>query len=736
ERIKKWQNFWTQEKISKLENDLNIYGKKYGFKENAFAKFISSLKKKHKTLDEETQEKLIELFGNDLINKKENLTSIVSLIKLEQDDKTNVYNAISTDDDVYIVDKKYITDKVVLILQKDFNLLVIISLSVVFLILLIYFGRIELTLITILPMLVSWIWTLTIMWIFNFKFTIFNIIISTFIFGLGIDYSIFITQGLLQKYRYGKDNLPSFKTSVLLSAITTVTSIGVLIFAKHPAMRSIAFLSVIGITSVVFVTYTLQPLLFNFLIKQQGKKRSLPITFKDLISSLSVFLTFFVGAIFTTVLYALIRLIPFGRKKQKLLLHKWLKLVSKAIVYIPVNIKKIINNPHKETFEKPAVIIANHQAHIDITLLLMLHSKIIILTNDWVQNNIFYGRIVKFADFLPTSNGFEKNKDILKEKIKEGYSILIFPEGTRSKDLEIKRFHKGAFEYAKELGLDVLPIIIQGAGDCIPKGEPFLKSGQVSVNILERINVDDYGEISREQAKNIRALMQNEYKKIRCKYETPKYFRRKLILNYIYKTPVLEHYTRIKTRLENNYEFFNNIIPKKAHITDIGTGYGYLPYMLSFVEKERTFTGIDYDCTKINTAQNNISKTDKLNFICGDALQINFVKSDVFTILDVLHYMPKEKQKELIVKCIENLKPTGKIIIRDGNSEMEKKHKGTKLTEFFSTKLLKFNKTEYDELHFTSKKEILEIVEPYNFDVEIIDETKFTSNIVFVLKKL
>jgi len=230
--------------------------------------------------------------------------------------------------------------------------------------------------------------------------------------------------------------------------------------------------------------------------------------------------------------------------------------------------------------------------------------------------------------------------------------------------------------------------------------------------------------------------MQNEYKKIRCKYETPKYFRRKLILNYIYKTPVLEHYTRIKTRLENNYEFFNNIIPNKAHITDIGTGYGYLPYMLSFVEKERTFTGIDYDCTKINTAQNNISKTDKLNFICGDALQINFVESDIFIILDVLHYMPKEKQKELIVKCIENLKPNGKIIIRDGNSEMEKKHKGTKLTEFFSTKLFKFNKTEYDELHFTSKKEILEIIKPYNFDVEIIDETKFTSNIVFVIRKL
>ena len=55
------------------------------------------------------------------------------------------------------------------------------------------------------------------------------------------------------------------------------------------------------------------------------------------------------------------------------------------------------------------------------------------------------------------------------------------------------------------------------------------------------------------------------------------------------------------------------------------------------------FKSVD-DCTKINTAQNNISKTDSLDFICGDALEIDLPKSDAFIILDVLHYLPKEKQ--------------------------------------------------------------------------------------------
>ncbi len=585
-------------------------------------------------------------------------------------------------------------------------------------------------------MLISWLWTLSFMWLFNFKFTIFNIIISTFIFGLGIDYAIFMSRGLLQKYRFGIDNLPSYKTSVLLSAITTVTAIGVLIFAKHPAMRSIAFLSVIGILSVVFVTYTLQPVLFNFLIKQQGKIRSAPVTAKDLFFALLVFLVFLTGSLITILLYGILMILPFGKNFKKKIFHYWLFITSKLIAYIPLNVKKIINNPFGEKFKKPAVIIANHQSHIDIPLILMLHPKILILTNDWVQSNIFYGKIVKFADYYPTSNGFEKNLKLLKEKVKQGYSVLIYPEGSRSPDSEIKRFHKGAFEYAKELEIDILPIIIQGAGDCIPKGEPFLKSGQISINILKRISVENYGNTSREQAKNIRKFMQNEYQKIIKKYEIPAYFRKKLIANYIYKTPVLEHYTRIKTRIENNYAFFNNILPKKGQITDIGTGYGYLPYMLSFCSKERTITGIDYDCRKINTANNNISKTEKLNFTCGDVLTVNFPESDAFIINDVLHYMPRDKQKDLIIKCIKHLKSGGKIIIRDGNSEMKRKHKGTKLSEFFSTKLLKFNKTQYKKLHFTSKNEILEIASKYNFEVNIVDETKFTSNIVFVLTEL
>jgi hypothetical protein len=102
---------------------------------------------------------------------------------------------------------------------------------------------------------------------------------------LGDDYSLFIMDGLLQEYKTGKKNLSSYKSSIFLSAITTVTGLGVLIFAKHPALRSIALISIIGIICVVVMAQILIPFLFNFLIKNRVQKKRFPWTlsgFRDL----------------------------------------------------------------------------------------------------------------------------------------------------------------------------------------------------------------------------------------------------------------------------------------------------------------------------------------------------------------------------------------------------------------------------------------------------------------------
>ncbi len=105
------------------------------------------------------------------------------------------------------------------------------------------------------------------------KFNIVNIIVSTLIFGLGDGYSLFVMDGLVNEYKTGKKNLASYKSSILISAITTIVGLGVLIFAKHPALKSIAFISVTGILCVVLMSQVLIPFFFNLVIKNRVKKK-------------------------------------------------------------------------------------------------------------------------------------------------------------------------------------------------------------------------------------------------------------------------------------------------------------------------------------------------------------------------------------------------------------------------------------------------------------------------------
>jgi 1-acyl-sn-glycerol-3-phosphate acyltransferase len=89
-------------------------------------------------------------------------------------------------------------------------------------------------------------------------------------------------------------------------------------------------------------------------------------------------------------------------------------------------------NPSKETFEKPAMLIANHTSFLDILCIGMLHPKSIFLVNDWVYNSPIFGKAAKLAGAYPVSGGVENGEVYLKEKLEQGFSIIAFPEGTRS----------------------------------------------------------------------------------------------------------------------------------------------------------------------------------------------------------------------------------------------------------------------------------------------------------------
>lgn len=195
------------------------------------------------------------------------------------------------------------------------------------------------------------------------------------------------------------------------------------------------------------------------------------------------------GAIPLALFYRLVWPRNEGRKQQ---FHHLLWLFFRWCArHIPGTEVRLINPTH-ENFVKPAVIICNHQSHLDLLCSLMLSPKIVAMTNQWVWNFPLYSPIIRYLEFYPAADGIESNEEKITSLLKRGYSILIFPEGTRSANCKILRFHRGAFYLAQRLGVDILPLYLDGPGRVLPKEDFTLYPGIIQVEVGMRVGPNDY----------------------------------------------------------------------------------------------------------------------------------------------------------------------------------------------------------------------------------------------------
>ncbi len=737
DRIAKWNSYWTADKKQQLITTLHTEGAKLKFTDRAFEQFDALLQTDFKPVGIEIFSALQAAFGSELMIDATEIKAVISSIVINRKDRPALYAALSSDPHTVVLDKEVVTHQFIDIIYSDFNHILMYTSLLVFFALLLSYGRIELTIITFLPMLITWIWILGIMGLLGIQFNIINIIISTFIFGLGDDFAIFITDGLTEKFKTGRDTLSSHKVSIFLGAVTTIIGLGALIFAKHPALRSIAAVSIIGILCVLIIGQTIQPFIYNYYLQKRKEKGFAPYTLYHLVVSFIEFTYFTVGSILLTLFgFVVVKGLPFpSLKTRKYWLHWLISKYLRSLVYIPIFVKKVHIDKENMDFSKPAIIISNHTSFLDILVTVMQHPKIIMLTNDWVYHSPIFGKVVQLADYYPISDGTDAAIQRLKDKVAEGYSIVIFPEGTRTPDGRMKRFHKGAFYLADRLGMDIMPLVLHGIGDRMRKSDFLLTDGPMTMKFLPRISKDDksWGEDYNDRTKSISRYFKNEYEKLRASIETPIYYRDRLCMNYIYKGPILEWYIRYKIKLENYYEHYHSLISPTAHIMDIGCGYGQMSYMLQFLGKDRVVTGIDHDASKIEIANNCFSKNENINFYSQSILNHPIVPQDVFIINDVLHYVTYEEQEQIIKRCIDNLNKGGIILIKEADTKDEKGQKVTWWTEFFSTNF-GFNKMPHNELYFTSAAELERIATKYGMHFSIVQDPKYSSNTIFAIK--
>lgn len=619
-RLKRWKAFWSEMKLNSMLDSLALSGQKFKFKPSAFNRLRNWISSEFEVYRTEDLIPLKALNVGAFIGEKDNRHVVFNPVRVNDESLVDIKKYLD-EKNTFVFDKAAFTNSIVTALQKDFSSLIWASLIAVLLILLLFFRHSLLALLTLLPVVVSWIWVTGIMSIFDIQFNIFNIIVSSLVFGLGIDYAIFITSGLLHELKTGEKKVSVYKTSILLSALTTVCGVGALILAEHPALYSMAFISILGIGVAVLLSFTLQSFLIRVLILDRKNRGVEPYTTYTLLNTTLTFVTFLIGCIIAFILgYLILPLIPIAKKKKQAFViwfsSGWLRMITKSQVRIPQH----LNFPSKGSLSKPSVIIANHESFLDILVLLGMSPKNILVTNDWVYNSPFFGKVVQYIGFYPVSKGIEEAIPHLKSKVDEGYNICVFPEGTRSKTPKISRFHKGAFYIAQELQLDITPIILHGYGQTLSKGDDFIvKNGIVHLDTLPMIKHGDlsWGNDLRQRYKAVSRNFKSEFSLRRKKYENLNFYKNQLLNNYLYKGTALEK--ECKSILIENESLFNEInecIDLKSKTLVLGDRLGVLALFLTYFDDKRIVTGLFKNEEDRQLASNTFSylKNNQSNF--------------------------------------------------------------------------------------------------------------------------
>ena len=211
-------------------------------------------------------------------------------------------------------------------------------------------------------------------------------------------------------------------------------------------------------------------------------------------------------------------------EKRRMAMHRLLWRYARFVTLwhgIP-GVRLSVANPCGEDFGKPAIIICNHQSSLDLMTMLIHTPKLVVLTKDWVWNNPLYGSLIQSAEFYPVSEGLTALMPKLQSLIDRGYSIVVYPEGTRSPDGSIARFHQGAFYLAQQLRADILPIVSYGAGKVLPKKGRFLRKWPIHIEIDRRIAPEEmhtHGTTLRVQASSMRKYYIQRYAEIANRVE-------------------------------------------------------------------------------------------------------------------------------------------------------------------------------------------------------------------------
>lgn len=172
----------------------------------------------------------------------------------------------------------------------------------------------------------------------------------------------------------------------------------------------------------------------------------------------------------------------------------WVTRTGVRAAGIRVTVEGLENIPSGRS----CVFMSNHVSNLDPPVLLpLIPSRCSVLLKKQLMNIPVLGRAMRMARFVPVERGSRRDAaqasvQAAAEALQAGLHILVYPEGTRSKDGRLLPFKKGPFYLAKETGAPVVPIVITGTQNMMRKGSLAITPGAATVRLLAPIESNDF----------------------------------------------------------------------------------------------------------------------------------------------------------------------------------------------------------------------------------------------------
>ena len=214
-------------------------------------------------------------------------------------------------------------------------------------------------------------------------------------------------------------------------------------------------------------------------------------------ASLLLWIWFFVSSIIITPIFIFIWLLTFWWDKNLRISHLSACFWAAQNIWINPFWRMRITDRHKFNTRGTYIVMTNHQSALDIFLIDSLFKHFKWVSKDENFKLPFLGWILTFNRavrvYRSDSKAFEKFRNQAISTLKKKNSIMVFPEGTRSRSGNIGRFMDGAFIIAMETKTDILPMVIDGTGKAIPK-KGFSLSGKqdITLKVLDPLPYKDW----------------------------------------------------------------------------------------------------------------------------------------------------------------------------------------------------------------------------------------------------